>query len=82
MISLNVAFAGYSYRYPRCGLMLALVVAVGGNWIVEQAHSSLLFRHSRMMWLCQRLKVCSLVLHGGQWGCCRETVTYLYLHAC
>ena len=40
----------------RCAFLLALVIAAGGNFVVEQPHSSLLFRHDRMRWLCQRVK--------------------------
>ena len=37
-------------------MMMILIVALGGNWVVEQPKSSLLFRHERMQWLCTKLK--------------------------
>ena len=56
----------------RCGLLLILVVAAGGNWVVEQPRSSLLFRHPRMVWVCKRLKALKELLntcqHQYAWG--------------
>ena len=41
----------------RVAFLLLLVIASGGNFIVEQPRSSLLFRHERMQWLAGRLRV-------------------------
>ena len=41
----------------RCSFILLLTIAAGGNWILEQPRSSLLFRHPRMRWVCQCHKV-------------------------
>ena len=48
--------AGKTWLRLRCARMCLLVVALGGNFVVEQPKSSLLFRHERMQWLCTKLK--------------------------
>ncbi|CAE7839921.1 unnamed protein product [Symbiodinium sp. CCMP2592] len=52
----------------RCALLCLVIVATGGNFIVEQPASSLLFRHDRMRWLCQRLRVYKVALWMGQFN--------------
>lgn len=39
----------------RCAFLGLLVYACGGHFVYEQPRSSLLFRHARMMWLCQKI---------------------------
>ena len=47
----------------RVALLVLLITGLGGNWVIEQPRSSLLFQHDRMQWLCQRFKACSLYVY-------------------
>lgn len=46
-----------SISIPRVAFLMLLVASLGGNFVVEQPRSSLLFQHERMVWLCNQIKV-------------------------
>lgn len=71
----NVSNASYIYSFgfllnpilpPRCVLLLALVTALGGSWLLEQPKSSVMGEYFRFKWLCQVTKV--LLLYWAVWS--------------
>ena len=44
-------------QWLRCVLLLALVVACGGSWLLEQPQSSCMFHYFRMEWFLTMTKV-------------------------
>lgn len=45
----------------RCVLLLALTVACGGSFMLEQPRSSVMGEYFRMQWLCQQVKATCLI---------------------
>lgn len=62
----------------RVALLALLVTALGGNWVIEQPRSSLLFQHERFQWLCKRFKIFRICIWMGSFNAPTPKPTLLW----
>ena len=59
--NLTTLFQPNDSKSPRCVLLMGLVTACGGSWLLEQPRSSIMGEFFRMQWFCRQIKVTQLI---------------------